>query len=216
MDQAAETLPIRLKPRRWSQVFFLLFFGFFLCFAIFWMIGSSQPGVKLHFNDVEVTDPYWRSLFPLWGIPFALIGLCGFVVAAMKMLPSSPYYYLELTSNGVTLATLFKKQSLAWRDLPALTLKEESDSESGPYYHVVAIVDETSAEPRELLRIPVGQYGTANTKKGALELTAWINQIRDLAMQGRLDAKTKIRTPDGLVSHIVASVPAERTIIRTK
>ena len=223
MDQAGETLPIRLKPRKRSQIFFFPFFGFFLLFSIFWMIGASQPGVTLHFNEVEVTDPYWRSLFPLWGIPFALIGLCGFAVALLKVLPNSPYYYLELTPDGLTHCSLLGKQSFAWRDLPALTLKEESDSESGPYYHVVAMDDETSAKPREMLRVSMSQYGTANNKKGALELAAWINQLRDLALQGRLDLKTKIEIPNGFARHVVpvpmaarAGPTAERTVVRTR
>src|SRR5262245_41553433 len=138
MDQAGETLPIRLKPRKRSQIFLLPFFGFFLGFSIYWMILSSQPGVTVYFNDVEVTDPYWRSLYPLWGIPFALVGLCGFAATALTVLPNSPYYHLELTPDGLTYRTLFGKRSFAWRDLPALTFKEESDSESGSYYYVVA------------------------------------------------------------------------------
>ncbi len=223
MDQAGETLPIRLRPRKGSQVFLLLFFGFFLLFAIFWMIFASESGARLYFNDEEVTDPYWRSLFPLWGIPFALFGLCGSAVAALKLLPNSPYYYLELTPDGLTHCTLFRKQSFAWRDLPALTSKEESDAESGPSYYVVATDDKTSAKPREMLSIPVGQYGTASNKKGALELAAWLNQLRDLALRSRLDVKTKIEIPDGFARHIVTAPMAARpgattgrTVVRTR
>jgi hypothetical protein len=223
MDQADETLPIRLKPRRRHQIFFFFFFGFVFLFAIGWMIGTSQPGATLRVNGVEVTDPFWRSLYPLGSIPIALFAICGFAVAVLKMLPNSPYYYLELAPDGLTLATLFKKQSFAWRDLPALTSKEENDSESGSYHYVVATDDETSAKSHEMLRFPVSQYGTVSNKKGTLELAAWINQLRELALQGRLDVKTKIEIPGGFARHIVAApmaarhgATAGRTVVRTR
>src|SRR5262245_56224186 len=99
MDQAGESLPIRLAPRKRPQIVYMIFFGFFFVFALFWMAMASQKGMRLEFNGVEVTDPGARAMFPLWGIPFALVGACGIAVSILKMMPNSPCYYLDLSAE---------------------------------------------------------------------------------------------------------------------
>src|SRR5262245_8637215 len=215
MDQVGETLPIRLKPRKRSQAFLLIFFGFFFVFAILWMIVTSQPGASLTFNDVAVTDPYWRSKFPLLGIPFGLIGICGIAVAVLKMLPDSPYYYLELTSEGLTLCTLFKKQRFAWRDLPSFTsLRDESSSDDSTIitYYAAAIADAgNGGDPREILRISANEYGTKNNEQSADELAARLNRVREAALPtlARADARTSLS--EDATARPVAEPAAART-----
>ena len=222
MDQARVTLPVRLAPRKRALIFRLCFFAVFFIFSVFWTFMVSVKGTHVEFNDVEVTDPKWRALFPLWGIPFVLIGLGGFISTVLKILPGSPYYHLDLSVDGLIVRGLTKQQSFAWHDLPPLTLKVDSDSEGGPFHYVVAMGGRTpSGKQREILCIPADQYGTKNSEQGAGELAAWINRIRDLALQSRLDTGTQIEVPDGFARTVInmsamASTGAkiERTVTR--
>jgi hypothetical protein len=186
MLQAGETLPIRLRPRKRSQIFVLIFFGFFFVFAVVWMIGVSRPGTRLTFNDVEITDPYWRAMYPLFGIPFALIGMCGLAVALLKVLPNSPCYYIELTRDGLTYRTLLKTQSFAWRDLPpfkSLQVMASSKRSSTVTYYAAALADTADdSDPREVLRISASEYGTRNNEQSADELSARLNRVREAAL----------------------------------
>ena len=186
MDQLSETLPIRLKPSKRSQIFNLFFFGFFFLFALLWMIRTSQSGITVRFNDVVVTDPYWRSMYPLLGIPFALIGTCGIAVAVLKMRPNSPYYYLELTADGLTLSTLFTKQSFAWRDLPPFqslrSVDRSDDSKTITYYAAAMEGPADSRNRREILLIEASEYGTKNNEQSAEELAARLNRLRATAL----------------------------------
>jgi len=199
MDQAGDTLPIRLRPRKRSQIFILILFGFFFIFAIVWMIGTSQTGARLHFNDVEVTDPYWRAMFPLFGIPFALIGICGLAVALLKVLPNSPCYYLELSSDGLTYRTLLKTQTFAWRDLPPFTSLEVEDSsgDSKTVTHYAAAMVDTGngGDPREVLRISASEYGTKNNQESATALAARLNRVREASLPSLAKAGARALPP---------------------
>ena len=198
MDQAGDTLPIRLRPRNRSQIFFLIFFGFFFVFAIVWMIGASRTGVRLTFNDVEVTDTYWRAMFPLFGIPFALIGICGLAVALLKVLPSSPCYYLELSPDGLTYRTLLTTQSFAWRDLPPFTsLEVEDSSDDGKTvtHYAAAMMDTGKGDPREIIRISASEYGTENNRESAAALAARLNRVREASLPSLAQASARALPP---------------------
>ena len=221
MEQARARLPVRLLPRKRSLIFRLCFYAFFFIFSIFWtLMAIAQDHVE--FFGFDLTDSEWRWLFPLWGVPFILVGAGGLGSTVLKMLPGNPYFHLDFFVDGLVVCDIFKEQRFEWRELPVLTWKEESDSEGGISYEVVAI-DTTSAKPREMLSIPVDQYGTANNKESALELTAWINHLRNLALQNRLDVGTEIEIPDGFAHHVIAlSMPApvgatvERTVVKMR
>jgi hypothetical protein len=222
MGQARAILPVRLLPRKRSLVFRLCFFTFFFVFSVFWTLLAMVKSPHVDFFGVDLTNFEWRSLFPLWGIPFILIGGGGLVSTVLKILPGNPYFHLDFFVDRLVMRDVTKERRFAWHDLPPLTLKEESDSESGPSYYVVAM-DGASVKSREMLCIPIDQYGTANSKKGALELAAWINRLRDLALHNRLDVRTEIDIPDGFARHVVAlsiatrlGATVERTVVRAR
>jgi len=217
MDQVGETLPIRLAPRKRSQIFFLIFFGFFFVFSIIWMVGASQKGTRLKFNDVEVTDPKTRVLFPLFGIPFALIGACGLAVATLKVMPNSPCYYLDLSVEGLTLRTLLKQRSFAWRDLPpfeTLRVVSKSDESTTTTFYAVAMEPaRDGAKPREILRISASEYGVKNSEQSAIDLAARLNRLRDAALQ---QLRSGSHEPSAGSSPADRDAQASRTVIRMR
>jgi hypothetical protein len=79
-------------------------------------------------------------------------------------------------------------------------------------------MDEASGKPRELLSLPIDQYGTRNDKKSAVELAAWLNRLRERALHNRLKVGTEIEIPGGFARYVVALSTAARpgaTVRRT-
>lgn len=221
MEQASVTLPARLLPRKSALIFLLCFFTFFFAFAVFWTIMVADTSVPFSFNDVPVTDPKWRALAPLWGIPFILVGLGGVVCTIPKMLPGSPYFHVDLSPDGILVRGLFKQQNLAWRDIYSITFDEQEGDESTSYYVVVLGYSALPAKRREEVRIPMDQYGTKNKKDGAIELAAWLERFRDLATRNELNTAAQFDVPSGFARYVVTlpatgnsvagTAPAERT-----
>ena len=132
MDQN-HRLPVRLLPRRGAQIPQILGFGFFFGFALFWMAGAA--GI-LDPNEGTITFPppggWAENAFALIGLPIALGGLGGIIVAILKMLPASPYYHLEINADGLLIRSLFRQRRYAWRDVPAFdTLEQRTKTKNG-------------------------------------------------------------------------------------
>jgi hypothetical protein len=101
MDQATLRLPIRLLPRKTHQLGRIAFFGFFFGFSLFWMGGASGI-VDLDNGTIHIPPPggWAAGTFGLFGLPFAIIGICGIGGALLRMLPDSPYYHIEINADG--------------------------------------------------------------------------------------------------------------------
>ena len=73
-EQARARLPIRLLPRRRGQIVPIIFFGIFLGFAVFWTAMAASMIGKADFDDAGKPEFWLGKLFPLFGVPFILIG----------------------------------------------------------------------------------------------------------------------------------------------
>jgi hypothetical protein len=232
MDQLR--LPIRLLPRKGQQIGLIAFFGFFLAFSLFWMAGAS--GI-LDLDDGTVHFPppggWAAATFGLFGLPFAVVGLCGIAAALLRMLPNSPYYNLEIAADGLLVRSLFKRTRYPWRDLPAFeTLEHKRRTKNGTRisWYAVAMAG-ASLEPgmergashqREVLRIDADGYGANNGEQDAADLAAWLNHVRDLALDKRLAPNEAVEVPEGfrgnaiaLVASVSGSTQARtRTVVR--
>lgn len=220
-------LPIRLLPRRGAQIPLILFFGFFLGFAIFWMAGAA--GI-LDLNEGTIAFPprggWAASSFALFGLPFAAIGLGGIAVAVLKLLPNSPFFHLEINDDGLLIRSLFKQARHAWRTLPAFeTLEHRRKTKKGTRitWYAVAVESaplESGMEPgathqREVLRIAADEYGAKDGQRDAADLAAWFNELRDLALDNRLSASELVQVPSGFVVSAIAAPRRTGTAERT-
>lgn len=208
MVQSAWKLPIRLVPRRGQQIGMLIFFLVFGGFAVFWMAGAADilDMDNMTFNWPRQGD--WGSyLFPLFGLPFLAMGLGGVAVALMKMRPNSPHFHLQIHGEGLVIKSLFKLRRYDWSKLPPFeTIKVERNTKNGKrisYYTVAS--ENTPSLPdaprsasysREVLRIMADEYGAKNGKDDADALTAWFNQLRDMARDGRLGPNEVVNVPE--------------------
>lgn len=220
MAQSATKLPIRLVPRRGQQIGMLIFFTFFGGFAIFWMAGAA--GI-LDMDNMTINWPQsgdWiGNLFPLFGLPFLGVGLGGIVVSLLKMRPNSPNFHLQIHSEGLVIKSLFKLRRFDWAKLPPFeTVRVERNTKNGKKisHYTVATESTAAAEnaprrasySREVLRVLADEYGAKNGKDDADALTAWFNELRDRARDGRLGANEVVNVPEPFRETAI-SVPAE-------
>ena len=231
MDQQYR-LPIRLLPRKRAQIPQLLGFGFFLGFSIFWMAGA---GGIFDPNEGTFTIPppggWAASSFALFGLPFATIGVGGIVVALVKLLPGSPYYHLELNAEGLLIRSLFKQERHLWRALPVFeTLERRRRTKNGTSitWYTVAMesapaesgVEAGATYQSEVLRIDADEYGAKNGEQDAADLAAWLNRLRELALDKRLSQNEPVEVPAGFVANAITApgryAPARRnpTVVR--
>ena len=186
-------LPIYLIPRRGSQIFPLLLFGFVFGFAVFWTAAAILIS---SLNDAPGTNPLFRWLFPICGIPFLLIGLGGLVVAVLKTRPGSPYHYVMLGANQIELRTLFKHRSFDWSKISLFQPQRSIEGEDGSVrYYVVA---------GEALRIPAREFGSGEGEISAAALADWLNAVRAQERQGNLHDGDTIEVPAELRDHILS------------
>jgi hypothetical protein len=208
-------LPIRLLPRKGQQLGLIAFFGFFFGFSIFWMGGASGI-LDLDDGAIHIPPPggWAASTFGLFGLPFAIVGICGIGGALLRMLPNSPYYHLEIGADGLLVRSLFKQTRHAWRDLPAFeTLEHRRRTKSGTRisWYTVAMegaplepgMKPGSTNQREVLRIDADSYGAKNGEQDAADLAAWLNHLRDLARDNRLSPNEMVAVPAGIADNAI-------------
>lgn len=219
-------LPVRLLPRRRAQIPAIIGFGFFLGFTIFWTINAASTTGATRVSDPS--DPeFWLSyLFPLFGAPFILVGAAGIATAILKLLPGSPYYHLEVNADGLLIRSLCKQRRHPWRDLPAFeTLEHRRRTKNGTRVTWFTVAVETAPlEPgmdvganhqREVLRIDADEYGAKNGQQDALELAAWLNGLRALALDERLSAHERVEVPAGFAANAIVAAGRPGTVKRT-
>jgi hypothetical protein len=208
-------LPIRLLPRKTHQVGLIAFFGFFLGFSLFWMGGASGV-LDLDNGTIHIPPPggWPASAFALFGLPFAIVGVCGIGGALLRMLPDSPYYHIEINADGLVVQTLRKQTRYAWRGLPAFeTLEHKRRTKNGTRtnWYTVAM-ERASPEPgmqrgashqRELIRIDADGYGAKNGHQDAADLAAWLNHLRELARDTRLSPSEIVEVPAGFARNVI-------------
>ena len=226
MDQRLQ-LPIRLLPRRGHQVLQIAGFGFFLGFAIFWMAGAAGI-LDMNEGTLHIPPPggWAANSFALFGLPFAAGGLCGIAVAVLKMLPGSPCYHLEINGEGLLIRSLFKQRRYAWRELPAFeTLEQRRRTKSGTRtsWYTIAMegaplesgMEADASHQREVLRIDADEYGAKNGEQDAADLTAWLNNLRQIAQDKRLSPNEMVEVPAGFGANAVSAQPRLGTTRRT-
>lgn len=228
-EQARARLPIRLLPRRRGQIVPIIFFGIFLGFAVFWTAMAASMIGKADFDDPGKPEFWLGKLFPLFGVPFMLIGAGGIGRAIVKMLPGSPYYHLEINAEGLLIRSPFKRRRFAWRDLPPFdTLERRRRSKNGVRidWYTVALeplppkpgMKPGDSYQREVLRIFADEYGANNGQQDAADLAAWLNQLRGLAVDKRLAPAEEVELPEGFrasVSGAGLSSPGMRSAQHT-
>lgn len=204
-------LPLRLLPRRRPQLAMIAFCMLFTGFAVFWTIKAAtlaQDGGPAGVDDAE----FWLlRLLPLLGLPLILLGLGGVARAILKMLPDSPYFHLEIHAQGLVARAPFHRKRHAWSDLPPFeTLDHRRRGSRGVRITWYTVAMERGAAgrdrgARELLRLHADEYGAGNGRQDAVDLAAWLNQLRAQALEKRLPADAPVLLPPGFVAIPIAA-----------
>lgn len=217
MEQTSFNLPIRLVPRKGGQIFQIGFFIVFTGFAIVWI---SVAASFTWFNDSP--NKLWLvNLFPLFGFIFLVVGAGGLLNAIAKLLPGSPYHHLAISSEGVMIRTLCRKQPFAWSELSPfdVSVRERRDKDGDKHYdyYVVALrvadaaklADERERYNRAVLRIDADEFGADNADVDAADLAGWLSMLRESALDRRLSANTDVSVPPGFRASVwMGAAPA--------
>lgn len=208
MEQTSFTLPIRLLPRKGGQLFRIAFFIFFTGFSIVWI---AIAGGFTWFTDDGPAETTWLfNLFPLFGLLFLGVGAWQLVSAIAKVLPGSPYHHLEVSSEGLLVRTMRRKQQFGWTELSPfdVSVRERRDGEGDKHhdYYVVALPaadaaklgDERERYNRAVVRIEAGEFGADEDSVNAADLSGWLNMLREAAADRRLAAHEEVAVPLGL------------------
>jgi hypothetical protein len=220
MEQTSFKLPIRLLPRKGSQLFRIVFFVFFTGFAVFWI---SVAASFTWFSETGPANKMWIfNLFPLFGFIFLGAGAVGLLSAIAKLLPGSPYHHLEVSSDGLLIRTLHRKQHFAWSQLSPfdVSVRERRDSDGDKHYdhYVVALpaadsaklADERERYNRAILRIDADEFGADAADVDASDLAAWLNMLRESALDRRLPENDDVSVPPGFRASVWSAVAAPR------
>jgi hypothetical protein len=190
-------LPIRLLPRRGGQIFRIFFFLFFFGFAILWTTMASTFLFQAPVGNEPM--PGFRYIFPAFGIPFLVVGLVGLASALLKLLPGSPYYYVELAPDGIATRKGWQIRRFAWTEISpfgvAVKVRRGKGGTTRTYWVVALraadaarLADESQRYNRSVLQIDAGQYGANDADMAASVLSDWLNQLKAeaVAHPGRL------------------------------
>lgn len=207
MDRTTSPLPIRLVPRRGAQVFQIAFFIFFVGFALFW-IAMAASGTW--FADGERDRVHWAmNLFPLFGLIFVGVGVAGLANAIAKLLPGSPYHHLLISSEGLTIRTMWRARHHAWAELSPFDVSvrkhRDKDGDTRYSYYVVALpvadagklADEDERYNRSVIRIDADEFGADSAATDSADLAAWFSALRESALDRRLSAGEEVAVPPG-------------------
>ena len=207
------TLPIRLVPRKRSQIMPL--FGFCFAFVIVSLatLLTADGRMRIRLNGEVVTDPTVRMLLALLLFAGALFCLGGIVAMAVKMLPRSPFFHINLSSDGIVVRRWFRQQTLSWGEVPKFeTLEVETKSKRGTRINHYTVAMRSVTPPagasgdgtylEEVLRISADEYGSESEEEDAALLAEWLNALRKLAEERRLDDQSPIDVPEAFRSSV--------------
>jgi hypothetical protein len=202
MEQTSFTLPIRLLPRKGSQLFRIAFAIFFVGFAIVWITMAAS---FTWLNERGPASGLWLiNLFPLFGFIFLGVGAWQLIEAVAKLLPGSPYHHLEVSSEGLLIRTMRREQQFGWSQLSPfdVSVRERRDKDGDIHhdYYVVAVpaadaaklADERERYNRAVLRIDADEFGADDA-----DLSSWFNMLRESAVSRRLATHEEVSVPPG-------------------
>lgn len=215
MEQTSFTLPIRLLPRKGSQLFLIVFFIFFTGFAIVWITIAAG---STWFSDSGPVGGMWQfNLFPLVGFIFLGVGAWQLAITIAKVLPGSPYHHLEVSSEGLLIRTMRRKQQFGWNQLSPFDVsvqdRQDKDGDTHYDYYVVALpaadaaklADEHERYDRAVLRIDADEFGADDASVDAADLSSWLNKVRESAVNRRLATHEEVSVPPGFRASVWSS-----------
>jgi hypothetical protein len=194
MNELPKNLPLRLVPRKGGQVGTIVVLLVFMGIAGF-IIAQFAP-----WELMAAKRPIGYGILLFFSI-FFLIPLFWIVTAVLKLLPGSPYYYLEIAPSGVVLRAGFRSKRFAWEELSPFTVHLEvqtSRDKNGnqtrtEYYYVTAMraADEALLQDKgrrlgsAAFKMLPDEYGAAGKEADAEAMAQWLSEIRAAALTGR-------------------------------
>src|SRR4051794_9245961 len=108
----------RIVPRRWGAAFLTAFLLLFVGAAL---IGLVSPG-RVMVNGREVYGEERAKALIEMRLAFLVIPVPLLVWNGRRLLPGSPFDFVELGPSGLTVGGLFGKRHIAWDDIAGFSV----------------------------------------------------------------------------------------------
>jgi hypothetical protein len=230
MDRAAHKLPLRLVPRRRSQIGKIATSVVVIVACAIYMIAALQKlhaASTVHVPALDGQWPHWRPY--VIGIPIILYAAWHIVRAVAKLLPGSPYYYLHIAADGLEVASLFATNRFPWSKLGAFSVCERIRSRRYGRQVDYIVVSSHAGRPEPAkqgerrdpatIRIDPDEYGGKTGQEDAEELAAWFNRLRlaSLREDSLVDVPPAFQDsvmPDVMAGKFGLKAARPRTVVR--
>jgi hypothetical protein len=171
---------LRIIPRKLGAAFYALFFGMFL--VMFAMSFFSEfDSVKVNGREVygeerEQALQDIRRMFLVFTIPILLF----FLLNARRLLPGSPFDYIEIGPAGLTTRGLFGRRHRRWEEITGFS--------AGNFFLANPSIDWIKVESDSPMRVTLAGYlrfklfsfGKAQTQAVA----DWLGRVREAYIFG--------------------------------
>jgi len=217
MDETAArvTLPVRLIPDRTSALGLVLLFPTIGVFVLWGFVSDVVDGWQ--------RIGLWRALTDEPGMMIALgIGLAVLLwmetVAILRALPKSPFFYLEISADGLKRRDLTKEKSIAWAKIEKLNLVERMQRNGKTrkmHWWILAETDQWAEDhdvdrriKQALLAYDTDELSPAfsSSKEVAGDLLAVLRELRSSVGKGSKDVAVSL--PATLRRVAISAVPA--------
>jgi len=196
MEQSTRTLPLRLIPTKGGQIIKIVLGLAFIGVAgivLQWMDPRQIITASGNFTTLFIAV---MTILPFFVIPLAVIG-----GSALKLLPGSPCYYLQIGPDALVHRQGFRIRRFAWSELSRFAVyvdKQTTHSRGGSestskYYYVVAVrpqdeeflQDSSQRNTYAIFKISADEYGGGDGAEDANALADWLTEIRQQALTNR-------------------------------
>ena len=212
MDPVYHRLPIRLVPRTDFSIVAVVLLGIMTAAGIAMVLVASGQVDALN-RIFDYHEPFkTRLVFSLFCSVFALPFLGAFIKAASKLLPSSPYFHLQVSGKGIVKRDVPRSRTYAWSELSGFRVvkrtKRRDGSDTEDYYYVNAVspelvgklLDDDPYYAQPVSSLSADEFGSNDDQTDAGNLAAWLNELRDLALKGELKDGDSVAPPAGFES----------------
>lgn len=213
MGLVAQELPLRLIPVKGSQLKEFVYPLVLIGFAVF-LFRQVDP---LNVVDANGKPVYLTLLFFAL---FSLIPLSMIVRSVLKLLPGSPYYYLQIASDSLILRQGLKTKRYKWAALSPFSVAIRTattrnngtgSGQTSTDYYVVAgpAGDEAALQSRDpIFEILAEEYGVGGEKEDADALANWLTEIRASALANSGLAPTGVDVTAEFREAVRTAIPA--------
>jgi hypothetical protein len=192
----------RIVPRRWGAAFYTAFLLVFIGIAFSALIGPGRVTV----NGQEVYGEERAETLLVMRIAFFLIPVPLLVWNGRRLLPGSPFDFLELGPSGLTVGGLFGKRHMVWDDIAGFSVGNISTGRQ-PITWIKVEPRDADAKPMRFFMAGYVKFAFFTRMKTLMRpIAEWLDQVRASYLFNET-AQELPPPPEEMVGQIIRRLP---------